>query len=861
MQRPGAVQFIPPKLSHVKTHPPQTNRKPTVDARDFLADKGGVKFALPIDAVLPQVLDCLTQSGRVVLQAPPGAGKTTRTPLAILESGQCPGKILMLEPRRLAARAAAERMADTLGEKLGETVGYRIRGQSKIGPNTRIEVLTEGILTRMIQADPELPGVGAILFDEFHERSLAADLGLALAWELRETLREDLWLVVMSATLDAAPVAALLDDAPIVTSAGRSFPVELTYLPRPAPKDLPFEAQARSLILQAVADTEGGILVFLPGEAEIRRTKAALQDHLPKNCVLRPLLGNLPFAEQQLAIRPEARKNLRKIVLATAIAETSLTIQDVRVVVDCGRARRARYDPEKGLQRLVTERVSKAEATQRAGRAGRVAAGRCYRMWARAEEGAMPAFAPPEIAISDLAPLALELAQWGSGPEDLAFLTPPAPGPWAQAKALLGQLGALSDGRLTPHGAALAKLPLHPRLAQMLLQAGPRAAPLAALLSDRDILSTQNCDLTPALTALTRPTGNKEQAGPIRDHSALDRIKQEAKRLSRLAPKGTREIALSPAQCLALAYPERVAQRRPGPQPRYIMAGGKGAVLARDDSLANARYLVISDLGNPHFSTGPDPKIRRALALSEAELREVFADQITWETLCHWSKRHRRVIANRSEMLGALSLTQEVWRDAPSEALAAAMVEGVQQMGLRLPKAARLLQARVAAAPPGQFPDLSDTALLEAAPEWLAPYLTGLTTEQDWKAFDPLPALEAYIGWAALRQLEKIAPAHFTTPLGRKIAIDYSGDSPAIELRIQEIFGQTRHPMIGDHPLKVTLLSPAHRPIQVTTDIPGFWTGSYADVRKDMRAQYPKHPWPEDPTQADPTLRAKPRKR
>ena len=722
-----------------------------MDARDFLADKGGVKFALPIDAVLPQVLDCLTQSGRVVLQAPPGAGKTTRTPLAILESGQCPGKILMLEPRRLAARAAAERMADTLGEKLGETVGYRIRGQSKIGPNTRIEVLTEGILTRMIQADPELPGVGAILFDEFHERSLAADLGLALAWELRETLREDLWLVVMSATLDAAPVAALLDDAPIVTSAGRSFPVELTYLPRPAPKDLPFEAQARSLILQAVADTEGGILVFLPGEAEIRRTKAALQDHLPKNCVLRPLLGNLPFAEQQLAIRPEARKNLRKIVLATAIAETSLTIQDVRVVVDCGRARRARYDPEKGLQRLVTERVSKAEATQRAGRAGRVAAGRCYRMWARAEEGAMPAFAPPEIAISDLAPLALELAQWGSGPEDLAFLTPPTPGPWAQAKALLVQLGALSDGRLTPHGAALAKLPLHPRLAQMLLQAGPRAAPLAALLSDRDILSTQNCDLTPALTALTRPAGNKEQAGPIRDHSALDRIKQEAKRLSRLAPKGTREIALSPAQCLALAYPERVAQRRPGPQPRYIMAGGKGAVLARDDSLANARYLVISDLGNPHFSTGPDPKIRRALALGEAELREVFADQITWETRCHWSKRHRRVIASRIEMLGALSLTQEVWRDAPSEALAAAMVEGVQQMGLRLPKAARLLQARVAAAPPGQFPDLSDTALLAAAPEWLAPYLTGLTTEQDWKAFDPLPALEAYIGWTALR--------------------------------------------------------------------------------------------------------------
>ena len=841
--------------------PKANSRKPAVDAQDFLADKGGVKFDLPIDAVLPQVLECLTQSGRVILQAPPGAGKTTRTPLAILQSGRCPGKILMLEPRRLAARAAAERMAETLGEKLGETVGYRIRGQSKVGPNTRIEVLTEGILTRIVQADPELPGVSAILFDEFHERSLAADLGLALTWELRETLREDLWIVVMSATLDAAPVAALLNDAPIVTSAGRSFPVELIHLPRPAPKDLPFEAQARSLIMQAVTDTEGGILVFLPGEAEIRRTKAALQDHLPKTCVLRPLLGSLPFAEQQLAIQPEAQKNMRKIVLATAIAETSLTIQDIRVVVDCGRARRARYDPAKGLQKLVTERVSKAEATQRAGRAGRVAAGHCYRMWARAEEGTMPAFAPPEIEISDLAPLALELAQWGTVPEDLAFLTAPSPGAWAQANSLLVQLGALSKGRLTPYGAALAKLPLHPRLAQMLLQAGPRAAPLAALLSDRDILSTQSCDLAPALTALRGSAGQKAAAGTIRDHSALERIKQEAKRLSGLAPKAIREGVFSPAQCLALAYPERIAQRRPGTQPRYIMAGGKGAILASDDTLANAQYLVIADLGNPHISTGPDPKIRRALALSEAELREVFAERITWETRCYWSKRHRRVIASRSETLGALSLMQEVWREAPTEALAAAMVEGVQHMGLRLPKAARLLQARVAAAPSGQFPDCADAALLETAPVWLAPYLTGMTTEQDWKSFDPLPALEAYVGWNGLHQLEKIAPAHFITPLGRKIAIDYTGDRPAIELRIQEMFGQTSHPMIGDHPLKVTLLSPAHRPIQVTTDIPGFWTGSYGDVRKDMRAQYPKHPWPEDPTQADPTLRAKPRKR
>ena len=829
-----------------------------MDAPSFLADKSEVKFDLPIDAVLPQVLDCLTASGRVVLQAPPGAGKTTRTPLAILNAGLCRGKILMLEPRRLAARAAAERIAETLGEALGETVGYRIRGQSKVGPDTRIEVLTEGILTRMLQSDPELPGVSAIIFDEFHERSLAADLGLALALEVRETLRSDLLLVVMSATLDAEPVAKLLGDAPIVTSAGRSYPVEIIHLPRPASKELSFEAQASSLVLQAISETKGGILVFLPGEAEIRGTKALLQDRLPGTCILRPLLGNLSFAEQQLAIRPEP--HLRKIVLATAIAETSLTIQDVRVVVDGGLARRARYDPAKGLQRLVTERVSKAEATQRTGRAGRVAEGQCYRMWARAEEGAMPAYAPPEIQISDLAPLALELAQWGTGPKDLAFLTEPAPGAWAQAQDLLVQLGAVSDGRLTPHGAALAKLPLHPRLAQMLVQAGERAAPLAALLSDRDILLSRQADLTPALKALSVREDAKAVNGQICDMAALKRIKVETKRLQNLAPKRAAVSALTPAQCLALAYPERVAQRRPGTQPRYIMAGGKGVVLAPDDALVNAPFLVVSELGNPHHSTGPDPKIRRALQIAEQDLCEIFAQQIKWHNSCVWSKRYRRVLATRSKTLGAITLSQEIWSQAPAQALSEAMLEGVKQLGLRLPKAAQLLQSRIALASNDQFPDISEAGLLANLSGWLMPYLAGVTTEQDWKSFDPMPALQALIGWDNLRRLEVIAPAQFTTPLGRNIAIDYSGESPAIELRIQEIFGQTRHPVVGDQPLKVTLLSPAQHPIQVTKDIPGFWTGSYADVRKDMRAQYPRHPWPEDPTQADPTLRAKPRK-
>jgi ATP-dependent helicase HrpB len=749
-------------------------------------------------------------------------------------------------------------MAETLEEALGETVGYRIRGQSQIGPNTRIEVITEGILTRMLQSDPELPGVSAIIFDEFHERSLAADLGLALAWEVRETLRNDLLLVVMSATLDAEPVAKLLGNAPIVTSAGRSYPVEIIHLPRPASKNISLEVQASSLIIQAIAETEGGILVFLPGEAEIKRTHSLLQDKLPSTCILRPLLGNLPFSTQKLAIRPEP--SLRKIVLATAIAETSLTIQDVRVVVDCGLSRRARYDASKGLQKLVTERVSKAEAIQRTGRAGRIAAGQCYRMWAQAEEGAMPAYAPPEIQISDLAPLALELAQWGTGPEDLAFLTAPAPGAWAQAQSLLVQLGAVIDGRLTPHGAALAKLPLHPRLAQMLVQAGDIAAPLAALLSDRDILISRQSDLTPALKIIGKKIKYSDLSEKIRDIPALKRIEIEAKRLGTLAPKRRASAVFTSAQCLALAYPERVAQRRPGPQPRYIMAGGKGVVLALDDTLANASFLVISELGNPHHGTGPDPKIRRALPIAEADLREVLGKQIKWQNTCVWSKRYRRIMASRSETLGAITLSHDIWAQAPPEAMVEAMLDGIKQLGLRLPKAAKLLQSRIAAAHNDKFPEISDAALLRNLSGWLAPYLVGVTTEQDWKSFDPLPALHALIGWENLHQLETIAPAQFTTPLGRKITIDYSGENPSIELRIQEMFGQTRHPMIGVQPLKVTLLSPAHRPIQVTRDIPGFWIGSYADVRKDMRAKYPRHPWPEDPTQADPTLRAKPRK-
>ncbi|MEM6306571.1 MAG: ATP-dependent helicase HrpB, partial [Pseudomonadota bacterium] len=686
---------------------------------------------------------------------------------------------------------------------------------------------------------------------EFHERSLATDLGLGLVWEVAQTLRDDLNIGVMSATLDAGPVATLLDDTPIITAQGRSFPVDIHHLPRPRGGNDRFETDVVRLTLQALSETTGAVLVFLPGEREIRRVQASLMDAIPSDCVIRPLLGALPFADQQKAIAPDPHR--RKIVLATAIAETSLTIQDVRVVIDGGRARRATYDPNRGLSRLITDPVSRAEAAQRTGRAGRVAPGTCYRLWAKAEEGALPAFPPAEIEVADLAPLALELAQWGTGPADLALLTQPPAGQWATAHKLLEQLGALRDGRMTDHGRTLAKLPLHPRLGHMMTQAGQDAAPLAALLSDRDILQSRHVDLTPALKAV-----HGDRSVPLRDPSALKRIRDEIARLARLAPQGT---DLTPAQCLALGFPDRVALRRPGDDPRFLLSGGMGATLDGADPMANDRLMVITDMGDPK-GRSPDPTIRRAMPISEKDLRHVLWDQITWVKTCHWSRKDRRVIARAEERLGAIALKSQIWKKAPAHAIAQAMLDGVRHLGLRLPPAAQRLQARVAIGRKGglPLPDFTDDALMVTIDTWLHPHITGLMSEADWKSFDPLLALELHIGWQNMQTLNKAVPPHFTTPLGRKTPIDYSGDTPEIQIRLQELFGKTTHPCVGNTPLKVTLLSPAQRPIQTTMDIPGFWTGSYADVRKDMRAQYPKHPWPDDPTLANPTLKAKSRK-
>ncbi|MDJ0629381.1 MAG: ATP-dependent helicase HrpB [Rhodobacter sp.] len=823
---------------------------------------------LPIDAVLPDLIAALRRAGCAVLQAPPGAGKTTRVPLAMLEAGLVTGRIVMLEPRRLAVRAAAERMAETLGEPVGQSVGYRMRGETRVSPETRIEVVTEGILTRMIQSDPELAGIGALIFDEFHERSLNADLGLALAWEVRGALREDLVVLAMSATLDADPLAAMLGGAPVVTSEGRSFPIETRWLDRPVPKDARFETAVAGLVRQAVDETEGGVLVFLPGEGEIRRVAGMLDGRLPAGVEVRPLYGALPFARQRAAIAPALSG--RKVVLSTAIAETALTIEDIRVVVDGGRARRARFDPGRAMSRLVTERATRAEAAQRQGRAGRVAPGICYRLWARGEEVGMQPYPPPEIAAVDLTGLALELALWGSRDAgDLAFLTPPSQGVLAEARGLLRDLGALdAAGAITPHGRAMAAMPLHPRIAHMLLSAGPGAATMAALLSERDPLRGAGADLTLRLDALRDPVREPRAA------RALHRIAAEADRLrtalqrrdgpcvgegrDRPFPAGQRTP--SPGALAALAYPDRVGLRRKGDAPRWVLSGGTGAVMDAADPLAGARLIVATDLDG----AGREARIRQAVQIGEADLRALYDDRIAWRDVCNWSRRERAVVARRQERFGALVLADRRWDDAPADAVALAMLDGVRDLGLPWSPAARRLQARTEflRTQGADLPDCSDAGLTAALEDWLLPYLPGVRTAAELKALDLAAPLRGRLGRDGGEMLDRLAPGHVETPLGRKVPVDYAGGVPAIEVRLQEMFGVTEHPVAGPDrlPVKVTLLSPAQRPLAVTTDLPGFWASAYGDVRKDMRGRYPKHPWPEDPTKAEPTLRAKPRR-
>ncbi len=803
---------------------------------------------LPIDPLLPEIAATLLNKGRLVLEAAPGAGKTTRVPLALLPHLE--GRILLLEPRRLAARAAAERMAEALGEPVGETIGYRVRGEARTSARTRIEVVTDGVLIRMIQADPDLPGVAAILFDEFHERSLEADLALALALDLKAALRPDLKLLVMSATLGTAFVAALLEDAPILVAHGQNFPVETKWLERPFPRNAPLPELMADLIRQALQVGEGGLLAFLPGEGEIHRTAEALAAVLPKDVLVQKLYGAMPLAEQRAVLAPQGDE--RRVVLATSIAETSLTVPDIRIVVDSGLARRARYDPGSGLARLVTEPVSRAEADQRRGRAGRIAPGWCFRAWTRGQEGGFPPHRPAEIETADLARLALELAAWGT--DRLRFPTTPPAGALAEARALLSDLGALdAKGHITPLGRAMAALPVHPRLAHMLLAAGSGAAPIAALMEERDpLLPGASVDFMLRLATLAG------EAGPPARREALTRIRKETERLKRLAPP---DRGLSPAACAMLAWPDRIARRRPGQGARFLLANGRGAVLDPADPLAAAEWLVVLE------SDGqiPEARIRLALATTEAEIRATLAARIITSEDCRFDRETRRIRAVRQDRLGVLILSETPITPKPG-ALVAALLAAVRALGLAgagMPAEAQAFAARVEwlKAQGVPLPACDEATLIAELENWLAPWLASCRSVDDLAAIDWLAALSARLTSAERERLEALAPAFFIPPMGRRTPIDYSGAAPTVSVRLQELFGLNDHPRLGPkaQPLRIALLSPAGRPIAVTTDLPGFWVGSYHDVRKDMRGRYPRHPWPEDPASARPMLKAKPR--
>ncbi|WP_421931638.1 ATP-dependent helicase HrpB [Phenylobacterium sp.] len=808
---------------------------------------------LPVEEIVPDLQAALVEKTSAVLVAPPGAGKTTLVPLRLLDQPWLGGgKIIMLEPRRLAARAAAERMAKTLGERVGDTVGYRVRMQSRISARTRIEVVTEGVFSRMILGDPTLEGVGLVIFDEFHERSLDADLGLALARDAQGLLRDDLRLLVMSATLDGAAVARLLD-APVLESQGRAYPVDTRYLGRD--DRLRLEDRAVRAVERALAEETGSILVFLPGQGEIRRTADLLAERVRRPDVLiAPLYGALDPADQDRAISPPPT-GVRKVVLATSIAETSLTIEGVRVVIDSGVARVPRFDPASGLTRLATVRVSRAAADQRRGRAGRTEPGVAYRLWDEAETRALPAYADPEILDADLSGLALDLARWGAKDVgSMAFLDAPPAAAFAEARALLRRLEALTDdGVLTPHGEALSEMPLAPRLAHMILKAAEtgqasRAARIAALVTERG-LGGRDADLRHRLEAFER-----DRSPRARDARAL------ADRWAGMAGKAGKGEALDDGLLLAFAYPERVAKAR-GPTGEFQLVSGRGAFLEPTDALAREKWLAIAELG------GGDRRDRILLAapLDEADLMAAFAGQLVVESRLEESGAGR-LRAKQITRLGRLTLREQIDENPDPALIAQALADRVRSEGLGALKwgpAAEALRARVGflRAAGGDWPDLSDATLIETLDDWLVPLLPGVRSLAALKPDALDAALRALIPWDQQRRLDAAAPLRWTAPTGNAFAIDYAAEGgPRVDVRVQEVFGLKEHPTVaGGTPLTLSLLSPGHRPVQTTKDLPGFWAGSWKDVRSDMRGRYPKHVWPEDPANTAPTARAKPR--
>ena len=805
-----------------------------------------MKDLLPIHDVITQVQEAITIGKRAVIVAPPGAGKTTIIPLKLLDNPNINGQIIILEPRRLAARAAASQMAAILNERIGETVGFKIKGLTKVSKQTRIVVMTEGILIRMIQSNPSLSEVGCIIFDEFHERSINSELGLALSLQLAEILRSDLRIIVMSATLDIGPVSDLLDTRAPIISDGRAYPVNVEYLSRPRSKNDKIWENFAKLVSDAFEMTEGGILAFLPGEAEIRATEKLLKEMLPNSAIVMPLYGSLPFEQQNKILEPLKDETLRKVVLSTSIAETSLTISGIKVVVDSGYTRRSRYDPNSGMSRLITQKISKAEANQRMGRAGRVAAGWCYRNWAVSEEGGMLEFPPSEIEISDLSNFALELSLWGSKPESMKFLTMPEPNRLTKAYELLNKLGAISgQNKITPHGREIAKFPCHVRLAHMLTKAGKKSAIIAALLQNRDIMfDKHNSDFQLRLNKFDEALYSGEINAGL-----YSKIKIDLKIFQNLLQH---DSTFSSAQSLALAFPDRIGKKRDGSNSKFILSSGKGAYVHKDDPLSRKKYIVAVDIDGDK----KDSKIRLGIEISENEIRELFADKIVWQETCYWSTREKRIKAIRTEVLGKIPLKSETWTNPPTEKISSAILEGIKSLGFNFGPAEEQFIARVKIG--GEdYPNMEISHLQETAKEWLTPFIKNIKTADDWRKFDCLPALRNLLSWKQHRKLDEVVPKYFVSPLGRKLSIDYLGQHPSVELRMQELFGQKSHPMIKKKPLLLTLLSPAGRPLQKTMDLQNFWKTSYLEIRKEMRGRYPKHSWPERPENEKPTIKVK----
>ncbi|MFF2015677.1 ATP-dependent helicase HrpB [Paenibacillus sp. NPDC058177] len=826
---------------------------------------------LPIHQVLPDLKNILASSTNAILVAEPGAGKTTGTPPAFLDEPWMEGKtILMLEPRRLAARSAATYIASQLGESVGQTVGYRMRMDTKVGPQTRIIVVTEGVLTRMLQSDPTLGDVGLVIFDEFHERSLHADLGLALTLEAQTVLREDLRILIMSATLETERVSALLGGAPVVDCPGRTYPVETVYSPVPAASRI--EKSAAAAVRRALAEQPGDVLVFLPGEREIRRTQRELEAAiLPQETVLRPLYGQLPQNAQDAAVAP-AVPGQRKVVLATSIAETSLTIQGVRTVIDTGLRRTQVFSPRTGMPRLETVPVSKASADQRRGRAGRTAPGVCYRLWSQEEHYRLPDENVPEIMEADLTQLALELAVWGvPDPAALPWLDAPPAAPYAQGAALLRQLGALdASGAITPHGRSMAALGAHPRIAHMLLRgqglgAAPLACRLAALLQERDLLrgpAGGDCDLTLRVEALLRFERSAGADGGGADLAALRTVQRESRNyLAQLKASPGEEPDSS--QCgllLSFAYPDRIGQRRG--EGAFLLSGGRGAAMKEGQPLERSAYIVAASVDDQ----GTHSRILLAAELSEVQLLSHHGDSIVEEAEVYWDKDNGSVKARRRTRLGALILKETTHERPSAEEAAEGLLAAIASEGLEvLPweKGPQQLRQRMMFMHGlrEDWPDVSDSALLESLADWLGPYLHGMRSLRDLQRLPLARALEDLLDWKQRQTLEQEAPTHITVPSGSRLPIDYGNPAaPVLAVRLQEMFGQQDTPRLGGGrvPVLLHLLSPARRPMQVTSDLASFWRNTYFEVKKDLKGRYPKHYWPDDPLQAVPTSRTRP---